>query len=354
MTRARTTRAGLTTYSKLTLTAVLAAGLILGVPGAMAAKDKDKGANADKLIKAGVEALQAGRADLAVQELTAAISGGKISQSTLARALYYRGLAYRKQNKPAQAIADFTSALWIKNGLDPEQRADALMNRAAAYREAGLTDQAEADEKRVAATREAAGARTASGESRPAPSSTTTASQSSSGGGFGSFFSALFGGSSQSSQSSSAQRSSAASYSSSGDQQAAESRRSPTVSAWSSQVHPAAGGWSDSTVVRKASTSNATRSAPTTTASTGRSTGSGRFIQVAAVRNRQEAQTVAARLKQLGMTEGQQDAAIEETIIGNMGTLYSVRLGPFASADEVKSVCPRLRQAGLDCLVLSR
>ncbi|HEX5600616.1 MAG TPA: tetratricopeptide repeat protein, partial [Hyphomicrobiaceae bacterium] len=237
MTRARTTRAGLTSYSKLTLTAVLAAGLILGVPGAEAAKSKDGAANADHLIKTGVDALRAGRVDLAVQELTAAITGGKISQSTLARALYYRGLAYRKQNKPAQAIADFTSALWIKNGLDAEQRADALLNRAAAYREAGLSDQAEADEKRVAATRQAAGANTASAESRPTPSTSPTASAapSSSSGGLGSFFSALFG-NAPASQEAPAQGSSAPSNSASGTRQATGAGRSPTVSAWSSQT----------------------------------------------------------------------------------------------------------------------
>jgi tetratricopeptide (TPR) repeat protein len=355
MTRARTTRAGLTSYSKLTLTAVLAAGLVLGVSGAEAAKSKDGAANADHLIKTGVDALRAGRVDLAVQELTAAITGGKISQSTLARALYYRGLAYRKQNKPAQAIADFTSALWIKNGLDAEQRADALLNRAAAYREAGLTDQAEADEKRVAATRQAAGANTASAESRPTPSTSPAASSapSSSSGGLGSFFSALFG-NAPASQEAPAQGSSAPSNSASGTRQATGAGRSPTVSAWSSQTHPATGGWSDTTVVRKASTSDSSRRTPTTTASTGRSAGVGQFVQVAAVRSRQEAQAVAARLKQLGVTEGQRDTAIEEAVMGNMGTLYSVRLGPFASANEVQSICPRLRQAGLDCLIISR
>src|SRR5690606_18526533 len=224
MTRARTTRAGLTSYSKLTLTAVLAAGLILGVPGAEAAKSKDGAANADHLIKTGVDALRAGRVDLAVQELTAAITGGKISQSTLARALYYRGLAYRKQNKPAQAIADFTSALWIKNGLDAEQRADALLNRAAAYRDAGLTDQAEADEQRVAASRQSRRAAAAS------PAETPSAPASSSGGGLGSFFNALFGGGSASEQTTSAGFATSVSQPAS---HGGKSGRAPEVSAWS-------------------------------------------------------------------------------------------------------------------------
>src|SRR5690606_31756178 len=280
MTRARTTRAGLTSYSKLTLTAVLAAGLILGVPGAEAAKSKDGAANADHLIKTGVDALRAGRVDLAVQELTAAITGGKISQSTLARALYYRGLAYRKQEKPAQAIADFTSALWIKNGLDSQQRADALLNRAAAYRDAGLTDQADADERRGAATRRAhTPATTSAAGQNGARAAGPAAPSSSSGGGLGSFFSALFGGSSSAPQEPSQQgvaTSTSAGGSNDRQAQGAGAGRSPEVSAWSNKPNPATAGWADSTVVRKASATRTTgQNTPATTASTGRSAAPG-------------------------------------------------------------------------------
>lgn len=355
MKRARTTGARPTSSPTLVLTAVLSAGLILGLSAAEAAKSKGAAAEADQLIKTGVEALESGRVDLAVQELTSAITGG-ISQSKLARALYYRGLAYRKQKKPAQAIADLTSALWIKNGLDAEQRADALLNRAAAYRDAGLTDQAEADEKRVAASRQAAATRSASAGSRQAAPA-APAPSSSSGGGLGSFFSTLFGGAPA--QQESTNRGFATSVSASGprDGQPTASRRSPSASAWSSrskQSDPATAGWADSTVVRKASATSRGRGVPETTASTGRSSGGGQFVQVAAVRSREEAQAVATRLSRMGATAGERDAAIEETVVGNMGTLYRVRLGPFASAEEAQSICPRLRNAGLDCLEIGR
>ena len=56
----------------------------------------------------------------------------------------------------------------------------------------------------------------------------------------------------------------------------------------------------------------------------------------------------------LAAQTGKREAVIEEAVMGNMGTLYRVRLGPFASSKEVDSACPRLRDAGLDCLVLSR
>jgi len=341
MTRARTT--GGMSWSAGLVAVMFAAGLVAGpAPMAQAAKSKASAAKsqasgADGQVDAGIAALEAGKVDLAVQELTSAITGGKISQAKLARALYFRGLAYRKQNKPAQAIADFTSALWIKNGLDGEQRSNALLNRAAAYREAGLHDQAEADEKRVAATRQgnAKAERTTTASQAAAPEAAPTSSAAS-GGGLGGFFNALFGGGSSSQPPPS---------------QPSPAPRAPTVSAWSSKSNAAVAGWGDSTVVRKA---NASRNAPVTTASTGKLADGKYTVQVAAVRSRQEAQAVAKRLDQLGATAGARDAAIEEAVMGNMGTLYRVSLGPFASSSEVEKVCPQLRQAGLDCLVISR
>ena len=47
----------------------------------------------------------------------------------MAKALFYRGVAYRQQRKPAQAISDLTSALWLKGGLGGSDRADALQQR---------------------------------------------------------------------------------------------------------------------------------------------------------------------------------------------------------------------------------
>jgi tetratricopeptide (TPR) repeat protein len=378
MTRARTAGARRTwNWPIWTLTAILAAGLIAGtVPAAEAAKSKaaaknaDAGAEVDRTIETGVSALEAGKPELAVQELTSAITGGKISQPRLAQALYYRGLAYRKQSKPAQAIADFTSALWIKNGLDPQQRADALANRAGAYRDAGLTEQAEADEQRVAA---AAATKGQSTRAAPTASRTETApAPSTSSGGLGGFFSALFG------SEPTPQQPASQSAPEANGRQAARSAPAASVSAWSTEASPAAGsstaqsrpraaaprtaGWSDSTVVKSDSAvvekvnNRQAAATPVTTGSTGGSMGAAAtYVQVAAVRSRNEAQAVATRLTQLGAAQtGKREAAIEEAVMGNMGTLYRVRLGPFASSKEVDSVCTRLRDAGLDCLVLGR
>jgi hypothetical protein len=62
----------------------------------------------------------------------------------MAKALYYRGTAYRKQGKPAQAISDLTTAVWLKGGLSDTDRAQAMEQRQLAYSEAGLGSQAPA------------------------------------------------------------------------------------------------------------------------------------------------------------------------------------------------------------------
>ena len=45
---------------------------------------------------------------------------------------------------------------------------------------------------------------------------------------------------------------------------------------------------------------------------------------------------------------------VDETVFGNMGTFYRVRLGPFAAANESKALCDQLRTKGYDCLVVTQ
>lgn len=105
-----------------------------------AAKSEEDGDGALKAYDAGVKAWQSGRADSAIDSLTAAIGAGKLPPQQMARALYYRGLAQRKLGKPALAIADLQSALWLKGALTDSERNDAVAARAAAYKEAGIAD----------------------------------------------------------------------------------------------------------------------------------------------------------------------------------------------------------------------
>lgn len=111
---------------------------------AKAAKEKPEGdalkdtAAAQRTYAAGLKAFEAGDMAGAEQNLSAALSGGGLPNGQMARALYYRGSAYRKQGRPAQAISDLTTAVWLKGGLPDDLKKKATEERQLAYREAGL------------------------------------------------------------------------------------------------------------------------------------------------------------------------------------------------------------------------
>src|SRR5262249_26568852 len=86
---------------------------------------------AQRTIAASGQQLEAGKSAEAAQALTRVLTGGGLPPGMMAKALLYRGIAYRQQKKPAQAIADLTSALWLKGGLGEADRTDALRQRAA-------------------------------------------------------------------------------------------------------------------------------------------------------------------------------------------------------------------------------
>lgn len=128
---------------------VLAAGLMSapGVTSALA-QAKGKGEEADakssaanqRAYSAGVRAFETGDMATAEKQLTTALSGGGLPSAQMARALYFRGSASRRLGKPAQAISDLTTAVWLKGGLSDAERAKATEERQLAYREAGLGD----------------------------------------------------------------------------------------------------------------------------------------------------------------------------------------------------------------------
>ena len=128
-----------------------------------AAKRADP-AEAKSALDGVAKALDAGKTEQAVQQINGLLSGSRLQGPSMARALYLRGAAYQKQGKPAQAIADLTSALWLKGGLSEADRAAATALRTEAYRQAGLNDLAEADAKK-------AGGRSGASASAPAAAS---------------------------------------------------------------------------------------------------------------------------------------------------------------------------------------
>lgn len=307
------------------------------------------------------------KSDHAVQQLTGLLASTRLPPRFMARALYLRGSAYRKQGKPAQAIADLTSALWLKGGLGDADRKIALAARAQAYREAGLTELAEADAKKSGkplaepAARQAQAAQPRS-ESVPRESTPQVASErkaataseanpASQSGGLAGFFSNLFGG-----QAAAPPRSGSASAS------AGASRADPYVAPGQSRQVAIGEAWTTSAEIERSANSQrpaaARREAPIKTATVKpeaatRAEG-GYRLQVAAMRSRKEAQALVARLKKShAALLGPREPEVDESVLGNMGTFYLVRIGPFADAGQPSALCPQMRGLGLDCLVVT-
>lgn len=304
-------------------------------------------ADAQKTLDAAAKSLESGKAEQAVQQINALLSGPKLDVRIMARAMVIRGSAWRKQGKPAQAIADLTSALWLKGGLSETDRAAALAMRTEAYREAGLTDSGPVPDSKAAAGKRAETTAVASNsqaeetkpksapERTPSPAAST---QKSSGG--GGFFANLFGGGSSGSAAATA------------DTAEHEKRKAATQTAIGSS-------WSSATDVTPAPWKARTETAPVaagsvTTASTASAAGGRYRVQVASVRSRAEAQALASKVKaQHAAILGSRQLDVDETVIGNMGTFYRVRIGPFANAEEPAPLCAKLRGSGLDCLILA-
>jgi hypothetical protein len=106
----------------------------------------------DTGLKNGAAALSAGKYDNAVRMLSSTINSDNTSPGDAAKALYLRGIAYRKLGQPARAISDLGAAIFL--GLPDDDRVKALVNRGLAYQAAGLSSQGEAE---IAQARKAGG-----------------------------------------------------------------------------------------------------------------------------------------------------------------------------------------------------
>jgi hypothetical protein len=121
-------------------------------PGSDAAQKAAEAEAAKKAYDAGLKAYAAGRFPASIEQLSSAVKSGKLSSSELAKALFTRGLAYKKDNKPGLAISDLTSAIWLKNGLSPGDQKSAMTERSEAYKMAGLPDTGSSPDQRVIGT----------------------------------------------------------------------------------------------------------------------------------------------------------------------------------------------------------
>lgn len=122
---------------------------------------------AEQSLKRGIEAYKKNSFASAVGAFSTALSSGGLDSKSTARALYYRGMSYRKQGRSALALTDLNNALWLKNGLDETERADAMQGRAAAYKDAGIADPGIPDDKGASSAAAEAPAAAASAEPQP-------------------------------------------------------------------------------------------------------------------------------------------------------------------------------------------
>jgi hypothetical protein len=366
--------------------------------GADDAQKQQAAEAARKAYDAGLKEFANGRYQPAIEQLSTALKGSLTAQQT-AKALYTRGIAYKKQNKPGLAISDLTSALWLKNGLIGKERETATAERSEAYKMAGIQDTGKGAEHVVAdtgtnsgpnagsaglsaaaiaqaaassksGTTEGSGAATpitrqdASSESAQdaararaayapvdglAASTVTTTSTatapaqtSSFGSGVTGFFSNLFGGSSPA------------------PTQAAEPAAVTTAS--TSPAVPETLSWSNATVVNehKSEPGHTTHDKHSQTAAvtpppaTPRATKGKYKVHIAALRSRAEAEALAQKLvAQHGAELDNHVPTVDEAVIGSMGTFYRVRIGGYASQEEPRGLCNKLRTSGLDCLVVT-
>lgn len=128
-------------------------GVALGLAGSMLSLQA-QGISSGKAtsLAAPIADIKAGKNKKAIKKLSGSISAGVLKGGDVARALYYRGMAYHAIGKHGQAIADLTNATFL-NGLSSAERKGALETRGKAYRAVGLASRGNADTKRAASTK---------------------------------------------------------------------------------------------------------------------------------------------------------------------------------------------------------
>jgi len=342
------------------------------------AKKKSDPVEAQRAVDHAGKLIEAGKTEPAIQALSAALAAGNLPPAIMAKALLYRGIAYRQQKKPAQAISDFTSALWLKAGLSEADRAEGLRQRAAAYAEAGLGQAGEAAPAAAKETRSKE--RTASpapwgdGTTTSAPPAHTAAlnhepSAPAAAGGGWDLFANLFGGGTAASPvavqpAAAAPRPEAATAAPRPDTAAILNAENSTAERSAPTKRTQANGWSRQTQVESERAARVETAAISTKEEPQRratvvpepQARSGNLrIQIAAVRTQAEAQALAAKvMREHASTLAKREPQIDQTIMGNMGSFYRVLIGPFASAQETQSICAKLKGTGLDCLVTAQ
>jgi tetratricopeptide (TPR) repeat protein len=374
----------------------------------------------DAGLKSGAASLAAGKYDNAVRQLSATVNSENASPGEAAKALYLRGIAYRKLGQPARAIADLGAAIWL--GLPDQDRVKALVNRGLAFQAAGLSSQGEAE---LAQARKVGGSGTVdqliaegggsagttadiaafatevraedqggssaaaraeplpgfntsvSGEEAPPRPSTRTADASPKSAGdapsawstsvngdstppsSGNRLTRWFGSLTDSSASSSAGASSEPTPALSAPRAASAPATAPAPvnSSWTTKTETqeapsGSEGGGQSKGWGRWFSKTAEAEAPAEPAAAPSSAGGGGYrLQLATSQSEEEAQALYKKVASQNPELASKQPEIEKVDIGNFGTFYSLKIGPFPDKAESLKLCNALKRSGVDCLL---
>jgi hypothetical protein len=360
----------------------------------------------DAGLKNGAASLAAGKYDNAVRQLSVTINAAGVSSGEAAKALYLRGIAYRKLGQPSRAIADLGAAIWL--GLPEGDRVKALVNRGLAFQSAGLAKEGETDvalarksggsgqvDQLIAdgggSTEGAAAIAAFATEVRPeaqAPSARTADNTTNSGerpasapkppqdAAPSSWSTSVSGDAPQSSSSSSGNRltrwfgsltdSSDSSAAAAPPPQPSSARApapAPSAPRAAPQPMPAPSSWAAKTETQAADSGGAggggsrwgrwfsskSAEAEPAPAAAPAVAGGGFRLQLATSRSEQEAQALWKKVSSENQVVAGAQPEIEKVDIGNFGTFYSLKIGPFPDKAESLKVCNALKRNGVDC-----
>ncbi len=107
--------------------------------------------NARRSVIEGIKSFEARKYADAVTSLSIAMQGEGLTAKDTAKALFYRGRAYKQLKKFPEAIADLTSAMWLKDGLSDAERQQAEADRKASYAGVGVASPATVARSKTAA-----------------------------------------------------------------------------------------------------------------------------------------------------------------------------------------------------------
>lgn len=94
---------------------------------------------------------------------------------------------------------------------------------------------------------------------------------------------------------------------------------------------------------------------PTVTYRSGGALTGSHLVQIGAFRSQAEADGQWSKLQgKLGDYLDGKSQDVERADLGDKGTFYRLRVGPFASADDAKSYCAGLKERGTDCLIKAK